>query len=230
VTYVRDVPDLAYKDLCFDANRPHLVAELWRDLLGLELEKHEDGDAVLRGPTPQHQIWFNRVPEPQELKNRVHLDVMLADPQDVPGTTLVREAGEHPWRVLADQDGLQFCAFPLREGASPGAFELIVDAEDPLTIASWWAARLGVPVHDEGKPWVWLEDVPGLPYRYWVFNPVPEPKTVKNRVHWDITLLAATVDDLVAAGASLVRARDEEIRWTILADPEGNEFCAFGSD
>jgi hypothetical protein len=230
VTYVAIVPDVSYKDLCIDAVRAHVAGDFWAGLLGLELEKDPEGDAVLRGPTKQHQVWFNQVPEPQEVKNRVHLDVMLANPQDVPGSSLVREAGADPWRVLADPDGLQFCAFPLRDGAPPGAFELIVDAADPAAIASWWAERFGVPVKDEGKPWLWLEDVPGLPFRYWVFNPVPEPKTVKNRVHWDVTLEDATLDDLLAAGATLVRARDDEIRWTVLADPEGNEFCAFTAD
>src|SRR5689334_5069904 len=111
------MPDLAYKDLCFDANRPHLVSRMWAEVLGLAREEVDNGDAVLRGSTPQAQIWFNKVPEPQELKNRVHLDVMLADPDDVPSTSLVRERGTEPgsdhWRVLADEDGLQFCAFPL---------------------------------------------------------------------------------------------------------------------
>jgi predicted enzyme related to lactoylglutathione lyase len=57
------------------------------------------------------------------------------------------------------------------------------------------------------------------------FLPVPEPKTVKNRIHWDVL-----VDDLaalVSAGATILRPADDEIRWTVLADPEGNEFCAF---
>jgi hypothetical protein len=224
------VVDLAFKDLCIDANRPHLVSVMWAEILGLSREQIDNGDAVLRGPTPQHQIWFNKVPEPQEVKNRVHLDVRFADPNDVPGATLVREAGEDPWRVLADADGLQFCAFGPREGAELGAFELVLDCADPVEIASWWGVRLGVPVQDEGKGYVWLEDVPGMPYKYWVFTPVPEPKTVKNRIHWDMTMVGTTVEGLIGAGASLVRARDEDIRWTILADPEGNEFCAFTAD
>ena len=33
---------------------------------------------------------------------------------------------------------------------------------------------------------------------------------------------------LLDAGATVLRARDDEIGWTVLADPEGNEFCAFG--
>ena len=54
---------------------------------------------------------------------------------------------------------------------------------------------------------------------------MPEPKTVKNRIHWDVS--AAAVQPLLDAGATLLRARDDEISWHVLADPEGNEFCVF---
>jgi hypothetical protein len=57
------------------------------------------------------------------------------------------------------------------------------------------------------------------------FAPVPEPKTVKNRIHWDVW--ADDVQPLLDAGATLLRARDDEIGWDVLADPEGNEFCVF---
>ena len=58
-----------------------------------------------------------------------------------------------------------------------------------------------------------------------MFVPVPEPKTVKNRIHWDV--LAPDVDALLAAGATLLRAPDDDIGWHVLADPDGNEFCVF---
>jgi hypothetical protein len=35
------------------------------------------------------------------------------------------------------------------------------------------------------------------------------------------------VQELLSLGATLVRARDEEIGWDVMADPEGNEFCVF---
>ncbi len=55
------------------------------------------------------------------------------------------------------------------------------------------------------------------------FAPVPEPKTVKNRVHWDVY---GDVGD--ARGGRRDRAlRDDEIAGTVMADPEGNEFCVF---
>ena len=61
-----------------------------------------------------------------------------------------------------------------------------------------------------------------------VFGAVPEPKTVKNRIHWDVW---GDTSELLAAGATLLRARDDhEIGWDVLADPEGNEFCVFARD
>ena len=55
--------------------------------------------------------------------------------------------------------------------------------------------------------------------------PMPEPKTVKNRIRWDVTV--PDVAPLVEAGAMVLREPDDEIRWYVLADPERNEFCAF---
>ena len=70
-----------------------------------------------------------------------------------------------------------------------------------------------------------------MPFEGFDFAPVPEPKTVKNRVHWDVTLNEGVeVADLEAAGATVLRRPDDEIRWTVMADPEGNEFCVFASD
>ncbi len=56
-----------------------------------------------------------------------------------------------------------------------------------------------------------------------MFNPVPELKTVKNRMHWDVS---GDVTALVAAGA---RVLAELPSWVVLADPEGTEFCCFSS-
>ena len=62
-----------------------------------------------------------------------------------------------------------------------------------------------------------------------LFQAVPEAKTVKNRVHLDLLVGAeareAEVQRLVNLGATVVGVHDEaDGSWTILADPEGNEF------
>jgi hypothetical protein len=79
-----------------------------------------------------------------------------------------------------------------------------------------------VPAPD-GTP-RWLAGVPGLPFDVWKFVPVPESKTVKNRMHWD--LVSADVAYLVDRGATVLREPDD-VSWHVLADPQGNEFCVF---
>jgi predicted enzyme related to lactoylglutathione lyase len=57
---------------------------------------------------------------------------------------------------------------------------------------------------------------------------VPKGKEVKNRVHLDLQAddRAAEVERLVSLGATVVHDKDEwDVKWTTLADPEGNEFC-----
>ena len=94
-----------------------------------------------------------------------------------------------------------------------------------MRIATWWAGVLGTePKHHEDG-YSYLQPVPEAPFESLVFGPVPEPKTVKTRIHLDVT--TPDVQLLLDAGARPLRARDEEISWTVLADPEGNEFRAF---
>lgn len=237
------MPDVVFKDLCIDATegdgRPEAVAQFWGAALSQPVVPHEDGSAHLEPPmggSKERTIWINVVPEAAAGKSRVHLDLRVAGGDPVPliaaGARLVGEpADDHPWYVLNDPDGVAMCVFgpnPKYPDAPNGPFELVVDAVNPAAIAAWWAARTGGTVGTRpGADFCWVEGAAGFPFLFWVFNPVPEPKTVKNRVHWDVKLDGATVDELVEAGATLLRERDGDIDWWVLADPEGNEFCAF---
>ena len=65
-----------------------------------------------------------------------------------------------------------------------------------------------------------------------LFQKVPERKVVKNRVHLDLRgeTMAGEVERLLALGATFIAERSlgESVRWTVMADPEGNEFCVSG--
>ena len=218
-----------YKDLCIDAVDAAVLGRFWAGVLGLELELHDDGDARLTGPTPAHTVWINTVPEPVTVKQRVHLDVRARDVEEVVALGgVVVDADSFPWTVMKDPEGGELCVFGIRPGTRAGLMEIGVDTADPAPIATWWADVLGVERRDHEHGYSYLEPVPGAPFASLVFAPVPEPKTVKNRIHVDVD--TADVQLLVDAGATLLRARDEEIRWSVLADPDGNEFCAFEQD
>ena len=174
--------------------------------------------------TATYAVWVNRVPEPVTVKQRVHIDVHAAGPDEV----LARGAhpldwGPLPWAVMQDPEGGELCVFTRESVPAYKLYELVVDAVDAPTIAAWWAGVLGATV-EHGADDSSFGDAPGMPFLM-VFGTVPEPKTVKNRIHWDVD--TDDVQALVEAGATVLRAPDEVISWTILADPEGNEFCAF---
>jgi Glyoxalase-like domain len=106
--------------------------------------------------------------------------------------------------------------------------DLCLDANDHQHIADWWCEVLGYERLKEAEPRPPEDPVPivdprGAGPMIWI-NPVPEPKTVKNRVHIDVT---GDTPELLLLGATLVRARGGDIGWDVLADPEGNEFCCF---
>jgi hypothetical protein len=221
IFYSSAMAPAAYKDLCLDAVDPLRLATFWSAVLGLELADTGDGDAVLRGPTPQHSVWVNRVPEPKTVKNRMHLDVHAGSVQELLelGATIVDE--QPRWTVMADPEGGEFCAF-VREGPPTyRLYEVVLDAADHRTVGRWWADLLGGRCIDEGKDFVSIADVPGAPFEYLDVGTVPEPKTAKNRVHLDVV---GDTAEIVARGATLL---GEFTRWNALTDIEGNEFCVF---
>ena len=68
-----------FKDLCLDAGSPARLGAFWAAVLGRTWEAQDNGEGLLRGPTPQHTIWVNRVPEARTVKHRVHLDIYARD-------------------------------------------------------------------------------------------------------------------------------------------------------
>jgi predicted enzyme related to lactoylglutathione lyase len=105
-------------------------------------------------------------------------------------------------------------------------FSIVVDSTDHRTLSKFWAEVLGYRVVFEGDDEIALakdeETWPGL-----VFVPVPEGKGAKNRLHIDLNPddQAAEVARLEGLGARRVDIGQGEVRWVVMADPEGNEFC-----
>lgn len=127
-------------------------------------------------------------------------------------------------------------------------YTVVIDCKDARAQAAWWADVLDWQTFYEAddevviipkyasmerlKAMPWEEVPPGL-----VFVPVEEEKTVKNRLHLDLAPHTsddrdAIIADLLAKGATEVdvgQRADPDTTWTVLADPEGNEFCVLSS-
>ena len=106
---------------------------------------------------------------------------------------------------------------------------VVFDCADPEAIAPFWAAATGWPVLGGDDQGVWLRDNRGGG-PYLDLHRVSEPKTAKLRVHLDVAPFSdddhsAEVTRLRAVSAEPIDIGQGDVRWIVLTDPEGNEFC-----
>ena len=112
--------------------------------------------------------------------------------------------------------------------------EIVIDCEDHNTVVAFWLAAFGGYRRiDVNEQYVAIApDEPAIGRPAILFQKVPEPKVVKNRVHLDLRAesMRDEVERLMGLGATLIAERSlgENLRWTVMADPEGNEFCVSG--
>jgi len=106
---------------------------------------------------------------------------------------------------------------------------IVIDAHDLSSLAQFWTQALGWKILSERETEIVIGTDENAPVGM-CFMPVTDPKAVKNRVHLDLTTSAADrdheIDRLLALGAGRVDIGQTGAEsWTVLADPEGNEFC-----
>jgi hypothetical protein len=116
---------------------------------------------------------------------------------------------------------------------------VVFDCLDALAVGRFWSAAIGRPLdpgassdfasigfHGRRDRAGWGPVEPDADPT-WLFARVPEAKTVKNRLHLDVITAdpEVEIERLVGLGATRVADRDEYgYSWTLMADPEGNEF------
>jgi len=217
-----------FKDFCLDATDASTLGSFWSEALGLELHAEASGDTFLTGASTAHTIWINQVPEPKTVKHRIHRDVhgSSAENLEAIGASAIDDES-FPWIVMADPEGGEFCLFVRKAPPAYRLYEIAIDCADHENLSRWWAAAIGGNRASDPRGFSYIEQIPVVPFGNLSFSSVSEPKTTKNRIHFD--LFAESVDGLLGSGATLLRERDDEIRWDVLADPEGNEFCVFSS-
>ena len=109
--------------------------------------------------------------------------------------------------------------------------ELVIDCRDPQRVAEFWGAVLGYDIIDRGPQGeIEIGPTPRGAGPTLVFVPVPEDKTVKNRVHIDVnppdTDQSNELRRLMRLGARRVDVgQGNDVSWIVLTDVEDNEFC-----
>ncbi|MEV0582622.1 VOC family protein [Nonomuraea sp. NPDC050310] len=107
--------------------------------------------------------------------------------------------------------------------------QIVIDSADPRAQVRFWAALLGGEPVDRARGWSHVEPPEFVRL---AFQPVPEAKSGKNRLHLDIEVESVehAADRAETLGARRVGSavRDEQGAFQVMADPEGNEFCFVG--
>ena len=99
------------------------------------------------------------------------------------------------------------------------------DCRNALVVARFWAGALGGELDEDSTPDKAFVEAPGWGAPNLWFQRVPEPRTAKLRMHFDLRApggVAAEVKRLSALGATVA---DDQGDLVVMQDPEGNEFC-----
>ncbi|MET9401217.1 VOC family protein [Kitasatospora sp. NPDC002965] len=223
------------------------VGRFWAEVLGWGIDSEGPGVTNLEPvgfvyPDPVAVcIDVVRATDPKTVKNRLHIDLattsaahqaeLVARLKALGATPADVGQGDVPWTVLADPEGNEFCVLEPRErylDTGPMA-AVVVDCADPRAMAGFWGEAMDWTVHEVTDDQAVLRSARSVG-PYLEFIRTPDEKTVKNRLHLDLRPYPGgdRVEEaarLRALGATPADVGQGDVPWTVLADPEGNEFC-----
>ncbi|MGR6918563.1 VOC family protein [[Actinomadura] parvosata] len=235
----------------FKARDDAALGRFWAEALGWGVSSEAPGVTNLE---PEGVAWPDpagfyidlvTVPDPETVRYRVHMDLattsaahhaeLVAHLKHLGATPADVGQGDVPWTVLADPEGNVFCVLEPRElyrDTGPIA-AVVVDCADPRALARFWAAAVDRTPQEVSDDHARLRPSEGTgPYLEFLRTP-PGPRTWWNRLHIDllpdpVDTKDAEVTRLRTLGATSADVGQGEVPWTVLADPEGNEFCVLG--
>ena len=223
------------------------IGRFWAEALGWSLSGEGPGvtnvePAGLSYPNPAALfIDVVAVPDPETLRYRAHLDLastsaahqaeLVARLLELGATPADVGQGDVPWTVLVDPEGNLFCVLEPRavySGTGPIA-AVVLACADPRALAAFYGQATDWVLQEVTDDFARLRSAQGVgPYLELVRTPAPDRHPT--RVHLDLRPypgddLAAEVARLRDEGATDVDLGQGDVPWTVLADPEGNEFC-----
>lgn len=228
--------------LCFDANEPRRLAEFWGELLLREVaEDPRDGVVLLPNDPAQFPIRFPATVVGKEHPNQVHFDLTSESAEDQAATVARAlelgashlDVGQRPEEghvVLADPEGNEFCVIEAGNNFLAGCGRLgALSGDGTQAVGYFWHHALGWPL-------VWDQDeetaiqAPAGGAKFTWGGPPVDPQHGKNRLHFDLVPSLgvsheAEVERLLGLGATHVDIGQGDVAWSVLADPDGNEFC-----
>jgi catechol 2,3-dioxygenase-like lactoylglutathione lyase family enzyme len=217
--------------LCFGAQDPVALAGFWAGMLGREAA----ADATV--PYDGFGLRFVPISEPKVGPNRIHLDLSsdsVAHQQELVARALdlgarhidVGQRPEEGHVVLADPEGNELCVIEPdnRFLADCGPIG-VINCDGSQAVGYFWSRALGWPlVWDEDEETAVQSPYGGTKIAWG--GPPFAPKAGAGRLHLDLDSTGPDeVDRLLALGANAYQGWHGHAAGTVLADPDGNEFC-----
>jgi hypothetical protein len=234
----------------FKARDESALGRFWAEALGWGLSSEGPGVANVEPvgfdwPDPSAVcVDVVRVPDPETVRYGVHLDLattseahqaeLVARLKELGANPVDIGQGDVPWTVMADPEGNVFCVLEPREvyrDTGPIAV-VVVDCADPRAMVGFWGEAMDWTVHEVTDDHAVLRSAEGVG-PYLEFLRAPGARTWWNRVHLDllphpVEAKEAEVARLRTLGATDIDLGQGDVPWTVMADPEGNEFCVLG--
>jgi predicted enzyme related to lactoylglutathione lyase len=229
--------------IVFQAKDPETLAKFWRGSTEEWSRRQGMGGEVHLVPSEFDgstlDIVFSPGSPKKVGKNRIHLDVNSHGDYarrrdelryfDVPIVDIGQ--GELvPWTVYADPEGNEWCLLKSRDryNDTGDIAAIVVDCTDPGRLVSFWAAATGWEIIENDPGFASLRATPDsgplLEFsKVDNVNPSPSPVSLGFESYWEHQH-DDDVAKLVELGARLVRTHEDVVSYSVLADPEGNEF------
>lgn len=238
------------ENVVLDAHDPAVLGRFWTGLLGAR-PMTDEPDLVEARITLADEVFLDlclvRVPDPSTGPRRLHLDVAGGARQaDVVSRAEALGArrvdigqGDTPWVVLADVEGNPFCVMedrPAYDAAAVPVAALPLDSADPARDAAFWSAASGWVVQPvQGDARVLRHPLGVGPLLELCPEPSPKAEGGKNRVHLDVRPIDGEDRDAVLAqlldlGGRRAPGTADDLPWTVLQDPSGNEVCLLATE
>jgi hypothetical protein len=234
----------------FKARDDSTLGRFWAQALGWSMSSEGPGVTNLEPegfdwPDPSAVcIDLVRVPDPETVENRVHLELattsaahqaeLVARLEELGATHTNVGRGDTPWKVMADPEGNVFSVLEPRElyrDTGPIAC-VVVDCADPRGMVRFWGEAIDWTVHQLTDDRALLRSAKGVG-PYLEFRRTSDGEVVRSRIHLDV--MSDPVEDqakevarLEGLGATRADVGQGDVSWVVLADPAGHQFCVLG--
>jgi Glyoxalase-like domain len=230
--------------LTFDAHDPVELGRFWAALLNRELaEDPHEGAAVLPGDQPGFRIRFVPSQAEKDGQNPMHFDLTsesaeaqratVAKAQQLGGRRIdIGQGQDAAHEVMADPEGNEFDVIEPGNAFLAGCGVIgALACDGSQEVGYFWSEVLGWPLVWDQDQETAIQSPRGGPKITWGGPPL-DPKRGKNRVHFDLVPSGgsdqhAEVERLLALGATTIDIGQGAVDWTVMADPDGNEFCVW---